>query len=105
LGKGDVLIGDRGFCSFAHLAILVRGGVQAVFRMRQRQIVDFTPIRPHALPGANRGAKGRPRSRWLRTLGVLDQVVEWFKPEDRPEGMTAEEYATLPETLIVRELR
>jgi Transposase DDE domain len=38
-------------------------------------------------------------------LGVLDQVVEWFKPEDRPDWMTAEDYATLPATLTVRELR
>lgn len=105
LGPGDVLVGDRGFCSFAHLAILTRDGVQAVFRMHQRQIVDFTPNRPHALPGAKRGAKGLPRSRWLRGLGVLDQAVEWFKPEGRPEWMTAEQYAALPEALTVRELR
>jgi hypothetical protein len=105
LEPGDVLIGDRGFCSFAHLAILARGGVEAVLRMHQRQIVDFTPDRPHARPGERRAAKGLPRSRWLRSLGVLDQVVEWFKPEDRPEWITAEGYETLPETLTVRELR
>jgi hypothetical protein len=105
LESGDVLIGDRGLCSFAHLAMLVRGGMHAVLRMHQRQIVDFTPNRAHALPGAKRAAKGLPRSRWLRGLGLLDQVVEWFKPEDRPEWMTAEQYAALPETLIVRELR
>jgi len=105
LKSGDVLIADRGFCSFAHLAMLARDSVYAIFRMHQRQIVDFTPNRPHAHPGEKRAAKGLPRSRWLRSLGVLDQVVEWFKPEHRPEWMTAEEYATLPETLMVRELR
>jgi hypothetical protein len=105
LESGDVLVGDRGFCSFAHLAILTEGGIFAVFRMHQRQIVDFTPGRPHAIPGAKRAAKGLPRSRWLRGLGVLDQVVEWFKPEGRPEWMTAQEYEALPGTLTVRELR
>ncbi len=105
MGPGDVLLGDRGLCSFAHLAMSAGGGVFAVFRMHQRQIVDFTPGRPHARPGEKRVAKGSPRSRWLRTLGVLDQVVEWFKPENRPEWMTAERYATLPGTLTVRELR
>ena len=105
LEAGDVLVGDRGFCSFAHLAMLARDGVQAVFRMHQRQIVNFTPGRPHALPDAKKGARGLPRSRWLRGLGVLDQVVEWFKPEGRPEWMTAEEYEALPATLVVRELR
>lgn len=102
---GDVLVGDRGFCSFAHLAMLTKRGVYAVFRAHQRQNIDFTPGRRHVPPGARKGTKGVPRSRWLRRLGVLDQVVEWFKPEVRPDWMTAEEYAKLPETLIVRELR
>ena len=105
LKAGDVLVGDRGFCSFAHLAILARSGVFAVFRMHQKQIVDFTPNRPYTRRGGKPSEKGLPRSRWIRRLGVLDQVVEWFKPEDRPEWMTAEEYKALPETLIVRELR
>jgi hypothetical protein len=105
LKRNDVVVADRGFCSFAHLAILTKDGVFALFRMHQRQIVDFTPNRPHARPSEKRSAKGLPRSRWLRSLGVLDQVVEWFKPEEPPEWMTAEEYASLPDTLIVRELR
>lgn len=105
LRSGDVLVADRGFCSFAHLAMLVRGGIHAVFRIHQKQIVDFTPDRPHTRNGRDPAEKGRPRSRWLRRQGVLDQVVEWFKPEDRPGWMTAEGFAALPATLIVRELR
>lgn len=105
LGPGDVLVGDRGFCSFAHLAMLVRGGSHAVFRVHQRQIVDFTPGRPHSRHEGQVATKGLPRSRWLRRLGVLDQVVEWFKPEGRPEWMGVEEFEALPETLVVRELR
>jgi hypothetical protein len=73
--------------------------------VHQRQIVDFTPGRPHVRPGEKTTQKGLPRSRWLWGLGVVDQVVEWFKPVDAPEWMTAEEYAALPDTLVVRELR
>lgn len=105
LESGDVLVGDRGFCSFAHLAMLAASGIYAVFRVHQRQIVDFTLDRPNAPAGEKKGVKGMPRSRWLRRLGVLDQVVEWFKLERRPEWMTEEQYVRLPETLIVRELR
>ena len=105
LKSGDVLVGDRGFCSYAHLAILVRIGVFAVFRVHQRQIVDFALNRPHARAGDKNARKGLPRSRWVRSLGGLDQVVEWFKPDARPEWMSAEEYAGLPESLMVRELR
>jgi Transposase DDE domain len=105
LQPGDVLVGDRGFCSFPHLALLLGRGVHAVFRVHQQQIVDFTPGRPHAGPGDKRTPAGRPRSRWLRALGAFDQVVEWFKPKDRPAWMTAEQFAGLPGLIMVRELR
>lgn len=102
LRPGDVLVGDRGFCSFVHIAMLTRDGVLAVFRMHQRQIVDCTPNRPHAQAGVKNVVKGLPRSRWLRGLGALDQVVEWFKPKDHPDWMTEAEFAAVPATLIVR---
>ena len=105
LRKDDVLLGDRGFCSFAHLALLAARGAHGVFRIHQRQIVDFTPHRAHARPGQKEAPKGLPRSRWLRGSGPTDQVVAWLKPEGRPDGMTAEQYASLPNELIVRELR
>lgn len=107
LREGDVLVGDRAFCSFAHLALLLRAGVQAVFRIHQRQIVDFTPERAHVLPGegSSRGKKGIPRSRWIKAFGFQDQLVEWFKPVECPDWMTPEQYASLPVSIQVRELR
>jgi len=104
LRKGDVLVGDRAFCSFAHFALLCRRKLHGVFRIHQRQLVDFTPGRPYNEVGKKR-RKGLPTSRWLRRLGVRDQLVEWFKPKDRPEWLTAEQYAALPASLVIRELR
>jgi hypothetical protein len=105
LTAGDVLVADRGFCSFAHLALLMSRGVHAVFRLHQKQIVDFAPGRAHAAPGRKRGVKGMPRSRWIRACGTMDQLVEYFKPADRPGWMSDEEYEALPESIVVRELR
>lgn len=105
LAAGDVLVGDRAFCSFAHLALILQRKLHAVFRVHQRQIVDFRPHRPHQVPGQGTARVAVPRSRWLRKLGVRDQLVQWFKPVDRPEWMTAREYAALPERLVLRELR
>jgi hypothetical protein len=101
---GAVLAGDRGFCSYVHLALCQRRQVHGVFRAHQRLLIDFRPGRPHTLPGS-KAAKGLPRSRWLRSLGRDDQVVEYFKPVERPEWMTPEQYATLPPSLLVRECR
>ncbi|MCA9268634.1 MAG: transposase, partial [Planctomycetales bacterium] len=105
LQPGDVLSADRGFCSFGHLALLIARGVHGVMRIHQCMIVDFTPRRPHNVPGDKGNAAGRPTSRWLKKLGVTDQLVEWLKPKSRPNWMSAEQFAALPTSITVRELR
>jgi Transposase DDE domain len=105
LTAGDVLVADRGFCSFVSLALLMGRGIHAVFRVHQKQIVDFTPGRAHARPRQKRVPKGMPRSRWIRAYGLTDQLVEYFKPARRPEWMSEADYGALPESIVVRELR
>ena len=110
LGASDLLVGDRGLCSFAHLAMLAACGVAGLFRMHQRQIVDFRPHRKaHGQAkrrGGNKGLQsGQPSSQFVKRLGKHDQIVQWRKPPRRPKWMTAEQYGSLPATLQVRELR
>jgi hypothetical protein len=109
LTPGDVLVGDRGFCSFAHLAQLVAAGFHGVMRIHQRMIVDFRIGRMHIPPSSLfpklKGAKGLPRSRWVKWLGRCDHIVEWYKPQQQPKWLDQEAYATLPTSLLVRELR
>lgn len=106
---GDVLLADRGFCSYAHLALLFQAGIHGVFRIHQRTIVSFQKGRAHAGKGAGwsqrKSPKGQPRSRWVKWLSQADQIVEWFKPTQLPSWITAEAYAALPASLLVRELR
>lgn len=102
----DVLVADRALCSYAHLALLCQRGVHGVFRMHQKQIVDFTPGRRHIVPGHEQvGQKGKPRSRWIARLGKQDQIVEWLKPTTCPSWMTKEQLDKLPDYLRLRELR
>lgn len=103
--SGDLLLADRAFCSFAHLAMLVAGAMDAVFRMHQRQVVDFTPGRPERCKRSKRNRKGVPTSRFVRKLGSEDQIVQWVRPVDKPAWMSDEQFAALPPTLQVRELR
>jgi hypothetical protein len=102
---GDVLVGDRAFGSFAHLALLARQGLHGLFRLNSRRVVDFTPGR--VTPGRwdRKGLWGKARSRWVRSLGPNDQVVDWYKPYVRPAWLTRDEYASLPKLLRVREAR
>jgi len=108
LSAGDVLVGDRAFCSFAHLALLAARQAFGVFRVHQKQIVDFRPHRRAATSSSRkRGVRGRPTSRWLRRLGRHDQLVEYVKPRDcyRPAWLSPEAYVALPAVITVRELR
>jgi len=82
LRPGDVVVADRYFCSYWLVALLGALGVQVVFRLHQRRKYDF--------------ARGQ-------RLGPEDHVVVWQRPE-RPEWMTKEDYAAVPEQLVVREL-
>lgn len=100
---GDVLVADRGFCSFAHLALILQANLHAVFRVHQRQRIDFTPGRACSMPGKKR-KRGLPNSRWICKLGSGDQIVEWFKPKQRPKWMSVEQFTSLPPSIMVREL-
>jgi hypothetical protein len=105
---GDLVIGDDSFGAYAHLALLQQRGVHGLFPAHHLRIVDFTPrracIEPSKVAKA-KDAKSLPRSRWVRSLGKNDQIVEWFKPVQRPEWMSVREWKALPQMLRLREIR
>ena len=105
LEAGDVLLGDRAYSSFGHLALLFSRGLHGIFRAHQKLLIDFTPHRPHLRQPGSRNPEHRPRSRWIQSLGELDQLVEWFRPRSAPPWLSKKAWAALPETLQVRELR
>jgi hypothetical protein len=84
LNPSDVLLADRGFCSFFSLSSLQERGVDCLMRLHQRRRVDF------------RGGK---------RLGPEDIVLNWTKPAQRPETLSAQEFSALPDSLTVRQIR
>jgi hypothetical protein len=85
LRKGDIVLADRGFCSYATLAALQgQRGVDCVMRLHQARSADL-----------RRG----------RALGPQDRLVVWQKPAQRTEGWSGSEFAALPETLTLRLIR
>lgn len=105
LAEGDVLLGDRGFCSFAHLALLLRENLHGLFAAHQRQIVDFRPRRRDRKRLPKRRRRGRPTSVFVRRLGRRDQLVRYVKPQSCPSWMSPQDYDQLPGAITVRELR
>jgi hypothetical protein len=100
----DILIGDDIFSGYAHLAMLKNKGLHGLFPVHHLRIVDFKKGRPH-LGDGQKAIKGMPRSRWIKSLGKEDQLVEYFKPKDKPAWLDQEQYDALPDSIIVRELR
>lgn len=84
LETGDILLGDRAFCSYASLCALVALGCDGVFRLHQARKIDF---------------------REGRRLGPDDRLLTWLRPTQRPPGISPEEYAELPASLAVRMIR
>jgi hypothetical protein len=84
LHEGDILLADRGFCSYFEIALLRERGVDAVMRLHQQRPTDF-----------RRG----------RRLGRYDHIVTWSKPKQRPDWLDQPTYDRLPATLTLRQLK
>ena len=74
LAEGDILIGDKAFGSWAHLALLRNAGAHGLFSLHQHR-----PVKDQ-----------------------LDRIERWPKPPRKPAWMSAQQFAALPESLEVR---
>ena len=83
LKKGDIVVADRHYCSYWLICALIQMGVDICFRKHQARHTDF-----------RKGTR----------LGKNDHCISW-KKSARPEGMSKEEYALLPEEITLREIR
>jgi hypothetical protein len=77
LRRGDVLVGDRAFCSYAQIGWLLAGGVDTVLRLHQR----------------------RP------TRASNDWIETWTRPLQWPDWISRSLWQSLPPTLAVRIVR
>ena len=105
LAAGDVVVGDRAVLLLRPFGLFARASMHGVFRVHQQTLVSFRIGRMHSPPfGPYHKIKGLPRSQWVARLGTRDQLVRYFKPPARPSWLSVEDFAALPESLLVREL-
>lgn len=83
LAEGDILLADRYFSGWCDIALVRQRDIDIVVRKHQLRRTDF---------------------RTGKRLGKDDHLVVWSRPR-RPTWMSAEQYATLPEELTLREVR
>jgi hypothetical protein len=82
--RGDVAVGDRGFCSYVLLALLLERGVFSVFRLHQRRPSDL---------------------RQGKRLGKNDRRFTWLKPPEKPRWLPQSWWKKIPAQLTVRVIR
>ena len=103
LSAGDLVLGDDSFGTYALFATLNAREAIGLFPLHHKRIADFTPGRSFTPP--SKPSKQMPRSRWIKSLGKDDQLVEWFKPKVKPKWMSAPQWKQVPASMIVREVR
>jgi hypothetical protein len=82
LVAGDIVLGDRYYCSYFMIALLLDAGIDIVTRSHQC----------------------RTHFRCVRRLGPGDYLVAWTRPQ-RPEWMDEATYERMPPSLQVRQLQ
>jgi len=82
--SGDVVVTDRGFCTYVVVAWLLGRGVHSVLRLHQSRPADLR--------------KGR-------RLGKTDRLFIWPKPNQKPRWLPKSWWKKLPAQLTVRVLR
>jgi len=83
LDEGDIILADRYFSGWSDIALPLLRGIDIVVRKHQHRRTDF-----------RRGKR----------LGKDDHLIFWTRPQC-PKWMSAEQYATLPAELTLREVR
>ena len=81
---GDLVLADRGFCSYVLMALLLRQDVHALFRLHHSRPADLR--------------KGQP-------LGKNDRLFTWSKPNQRPRWLPQSWWKKIPGKLSVRVIR
>ena len=84
LASGDLVLGDRLFGSYHALAHFLKQGIDGVFPLNAQRDQDF-----------RRG----------RRLGHHDRLMTWFKPRQKPPGLSEEQWALIPAQIVVREVK
>jgi len=90
LDRGDLVLGDRGLVSFAHLAMVLGAGVHACMRLPSKLVV--------------RG-RGKGNRRRARCLGKGDLLVTWRRRGAvKPAWMSRRRFDDLPESITLRQV-
>ena len=82
LQRDDIVLEDRGFCSFGSMASLLERGIDTVCRL----------------------AVSRKQAPVVKILGAGDQLICWTKSKQAQANYEKSEWEALPQTLLLRQI-
>jgi len=84
--KGDIFLGDKGFCSFFDVDSFIKKGVDSVITLARRAPVS--------------------EIKSVKVLGKDDLLVHWKKPvRSKASSYSLEDWKKLPENLLLRQIK
>ncbi len=84
--RGDIFLGDKGFCSYFDIAKLKDRDVDSVVTLARRKPVS--------------------KKKCLKELGSDDLLIEWPKPQyNKVLSYSKEEWEELPDKLVMRQIK
>ncbi len=84
LKSGDVLLTDRGFCSYADIYYLGSRNVDCVMRSHQRRSIGVKKV---------------------KQMSSSDRLVHWCKTKCCPKWLSKAQWNALPDILLLREIK
>ena len=80
---GDVVLADRGLCSYADFHFMTQRNIHCVMRRHQRRTVGLEVV---------------------KKLGKADRLLKWHKTTARPEWLDNAQWRAMPDTMLVRQI-
>jgi hypothetical protein len=81
--RGEILLADRGFCSYFDIAWLQLQGVDSVIRLNEIRSVNTLKV---------------------KRLGKKDWLVRWTRPDKRSQVVAARHWKKLPAQILLRQI-
>lgn len=96
LELGDVLLGDRAFCSYVDICLWGKMGCDAVVRLHQgRLLKGQKKPQDKGIP---------PRQKKKKRKAPCERLILWTKPKSKPKDISREDFESIPDDLVLREI-
>ncbi len=97
LDPGDILLGDRAFCSYVDICLWAKIGCDAVVRLHQGRLLKGKKKPKYTVNPPF------PKKKQTRRC-PHDRLILWSKPKRKPKNISRQDFEDVPSDLVLREI-